>query len=343
MDLTPGVTGLLGSAVLGTGILFLVEPLLTRRQILDAPNERSSHQQPVLRGGGLGPATAIVLVGCLLPALGAAVGGGTTWVWVAAVAAFASLGWIEDVRGVRTATRALIQLVLGAVTVAALAVVQDPPLWLLPAGAVAIAAFVNVANFMDGLNGLSGLFGLVAGLAYAAVGVVEDLPWLVWSGASVAGAFVAFLPWNAVRPRMFLGDVGSYALGGGVAVLGVAAAFSGVSVIVVLAPVTVYLFDTGHTLVRRVRAGEAWYEAHRSHVYQRLQQAGLSHLSVAAVVASATAACSAAAIAWSVGGWGVRVAVLFAVPAVLSAYLAGPRLVALQSSPIATPPGERTT
>ena len=84
---------------------------------------------------------------------------------------------------------------------------------------------------------------------------------------------------------MFLGDVGSYLLGALVAALAFAAFVDGVSPVALTAPVTLYLADTGVTILRRIRRGEPWLEAHRSHIYQRLTDRGLSHLQVASIVA----------------------------------------------------------
>ena len=84
---------------------------------------------------------------------------------------------------------------------------------------------------------------------------------------------------------MFLGDVGSYLLGAGIAALAFGAFIEGVNPVALVAPVSLYLADTGTTVVRRIRQGEPWLEAHRSHVYQRLTDRGFTHLQVATIVA----------------------------------------------------------
>lgn len=327
------VAGAVIAGLLTVGLLFLAEPWLRHRRILDVPNARSSHDRPVLRGGGVGPAVAIVVTVALLPVVHPGTrDAGVLWTCAGAVALFAALGWLEDVRGARTAVRAAGQLLLSVSVVAVLSLLARPPLLLAIGAVVAVAAFVNVANFMDGLNGLSGCFGAVAGVVYVGIGLVRDLPWLAGAAAAVAAAFAAFLPWNAVRPRLFLGDVGSYALGAAVAVLGVAAAFAGIPLPAVVAPVLVYLVDTGYTLLRRVRAGERWYEAHRSHIYQRLNQAGRGHVAVAAYVAGTSAVCGLAGLAWIEGGTGARLAAAAVTVAAIGFYVASPRLLRSRSS-----------
>ncbi|MGY1846808.1 hypothetical protein [Blastococcus sp. SYSU DS1021] len=254
------------------------------------------------------------------------VSGAFPLLWGGTILTFAGLGWTEDVRGMTVKARAVSQLAFSAVTVTSLGVLFGAPWWLMVVVVVGLAAFVNAANFMDGLNGLSGLFGVTAGLSYAGLGAVADLPWLLVGGACVAASFAVFLPWNAVRPRLFLGDVGSYALGAAVGSLSVAAAFAGAPIVAALAPVAVYLVDTACTLVRRVYAGERWFEPHRSHIYQRLNQAGLPHLAVASVVAVATSACGLLGLVWTTSGTSGRVMAGLSMAVVLAGYLSSPHL-----------------
>src|SRR5690606_15026464 len=82
------------------------------------------------------------------------------------------------------------------------------------AAAVWIVAYVNAFNFMDGINGISVAQAAVAGTAWALVGWWQDLPLVTAAGSIVAAAAVAFAPFNFPRARVFLGDAGSYFLGG---------------------------------------------------------------------------------------------------------------------------------
>jgi UDP-GlcNAc:undecaprenyl-phosphate/decaprenyl-phosphate GlcNAc-1-phosphate transferase len=154
--------------------------------------------------------------------------------------------------------------------------------------AVWLAGCVNVFNFMDGINGISAAHAIVAGAALGVVGVVESLPLLRGGGFVMMGAAVAFLPWNAAHAKIFLGDVGSYAIGGFLGVLVAHALLRGVPVEAALGPMVLYLADTGWTLLRRLRGGEPLCRPHRTHVYQRLTDAGLSHGKTALLAAFLT-------------------------------------------------------
>ena len=261
-------------------------PLLRRAAVIDVPGHRSSHVIPTPRGGGI-PVAAGLLVAAGL------IGGLNVTFFALAVAAFGILGTAEDVRGL-TVGRRLAGQACGALLVAVLLVSgQAGPalvLVLLVLLCTAwITGFVNAFNFMDGVNGISGAHALVAGMAYAALGWWLHDGFLVPAGAAVAAGALAFLPWNAGRARVFLGDAGSYALGAVLATLAAYAVLQGVPAEAAAGPLVLYVADTAWTLVRRIRAGERWSEPHRGHVYQRWCDVGWSHQRVAASAASVSA------------------------------------------------------
>ena len=125
------------------------------------------------------------------------------------------------------------------------------------AAAAWITGLVNVFNFMDGVNGISGVHSLIAGVAYACYAEWGQHPFLLAASLAVAISALLFLPWNAGRARVFLGDAGSYSLGAALAVLAADAVLHGVPVEAVLGPLALYLADTAWTLQRRIRAASA--------------------------------------------------------------------------------------
>ena len=279
--------------VLGALLPFAVRPILRRNNMVDVPNERSSHTAPTYRGMGLATAAATLLAFVMATMFG--------WTYrsseslqlavtiAVAILCALALGWLEDIHGVSIMRRAGLQLVIGLLVSVSFATVQGTNVLLLILGAIFIAGYINVANFMDGINGISGAHGLVAGLAYALTGWMVNLPWLALAGVAVAGAFAAFLPWN-VRPgkNVFLGDAGSYVLGAALGAMAVGAWFADVPFLLSFAPLVTYLADAGITLFRRFMAGEQWYKPHRTHTYQRLTDVGFSHLGSTAVVTGTT-------------------------------------------------------
>ncbi|GAA1362352.1 hypothetical protein GCM10009596_21750 [Arthrobacter rhombi] len=325
-----GVETIAVVASFAAGVLlpFALIPVLKRLGVIDVPNDRSSHTITAVRGVGLTIAVAVLLGFAIVWFVGPYAAGPLLPVVAGVALAAATLGWIEDYRGVSVGWRFGVQLVIGAVGTAAMVAVTDSSLWWILVGALAVTAYINVTNFMDGINGISGLHGLTVGLFFAGAGIMGNQPWLVAPSLVVAAAFAAFLPWNLGRGHVFLGDVGSYLLGATLAALGAAAFLNGMEAGYLLGPVVIYLADTGYTLLVRIRAGERWYAAHRQHVYQRLTDVGLSHVGSALVVTVATAFCAGGAMlsvqspGVGKGVWGVFMA------AVIIAYLSSPVWIA---------------
>lgn len=265
----------------------LATSVLRRNGLLDAPSARSSHLVATPRGGGVVVVAAVLIAGLFHGR------DGSSAAILLATALAATVGLVEDVVGVPLARRFL------------LLVVAVAPLALLPslgheraalAGAVALVyavSLVNAVNFMDGINGISAAIGVAAGGAYTLMAPGHGGSTLAAVGASVVGASLGFAPYNVPRARVFLGDSGSYGLGAALAGLGIALWGNGLGIEAALAPLTVYLVDTATTLVRRVRGGEAWYLPHRTHVYQRLIDLGLSHAQVSGIVFVLSCSCAA--------------------------------------------------
>lgn len=271
---------------------FLLIPILRRFGVIDTPNERSSHTAPALRGAGLATLAGVVVGMTLLLLLADPSNRGTLVILGVVLAAAAVLGAIEDWRGLPILLRAALQFTAGCALGAGLVYVTGQTWLLVPLIGFFFAAYVNVANFMDGVNGISGLHGLVVGIAYALLAWHSGLGWLSVVALIIAVTFGAFLPWNLGRGRIFLGDAGSYLLGGSIAAVATTLVVYGAPFAAVMGPVALYIADTGLTLLVRMLRGERWYASHRSHVYQRLTDVGLSHVQVAVLVAAVTAVIS---------------------------------------------------
>ena len=301
-------------------VLCVTVPALRRYAVLDHPGERSSHAVPTPRGGGIGVAAGIVA--------GASAAGVSTSVLLclAAVLVAGGIGLVEDVRGVPIRWRLCAHAAAGALVVGAARDGRDGAGWVVLGAvlAVLVVAIVNAVNFMDGINGISGVTGTAAGVAFALSGQESGAQAVVALGAATAAASLAFLPWNVPGARVFLGDVGSYALGAALAGCLVLSLAAGVPPEAALAPVSLYLADTGNVLLRRWRAGERLGAPHRQHVYQRLVDSGLSHTRVSALVLLCTAVVTVLAWVGQRGGLPLRVAADGLALAVLLAYLAAP-------------------
>jgi UDP-N-acetylmuramyl pentapeptide phosphotransferase/UDP-N-acetylglucosamine-1-phosphate transferase len=271
------------------GLAMLASAVLVRMigawAVLDQPNERSSHDVPTPRGGGI----AIVVI---------TLAGSAFWmtprfaVFAVAALVVALVSWIDDLRHLPATLR------LGVQIAAALpvAILFTPIAWA-PLAVVWIVGLTNAYNFMDGIDGIAGGQAVVAGLAWALFGITMQQPLIAMVGLLIAGSSAGFLTHNWQPARIFMGDVGSAFLGFTFASLAVMAWPNLRLVAAGVLVVWPFVLDASFTLARRALRGERVMEAHRSHIYQRMNLRGLSHASVASIYIALAAAGAVAAIA----------------------------------------------
>lgn len=237
---------------------------------LDHPNERSLHQQPVPRTGGIGVAAGI--------AVGALSVSSIEWwpLWMGA-AALVAVSFVDDLVGLSVASRLVVHLLAAGGLVGGLLVGDLGWGWAIVV-VMTVAWMVNLYNFMDGMDGLAG------GMALCGFGFLAIAAWLAGDHSlmlvslSIAAAAGAFLWFNFHPARIFLGDAGSTTLGFLAAGLGLIGWKNGTwSLGVPLLVFSPFIVDASVTLVKRLMRGEKVWQAHRSHFYQRLVLAGWGH------------------------------------------------------------------
>ncbi|CAN5584663.1 glycosyltransferase family 4 protein [soil metagenome] len=240
-----------------------------RRNLLDTPGARRSHKVATPRGGGLSIVVAVLLAlfwlafqaSDRLLLLAGALG----------LILVAGVGWFDDHRPLPAWSRLAVHL--GAAVVLAFSFwASGHGPWVAVAALLAVPVLVNVWNFMDGINGLAVTQAAIAACAYA---LISHDPLVVAVAVSLVAACMGFLPFNFPRARIFLGDVGSGALGYVLAFLMV---WSGALMQpengapawpVLLLPVSAFLIDASLTLARRIVRREEWWMPHLQHAFQQ--------------------------------------------------------------------------
>ena len=252
-------------------------------RLMDLPNHRSLHEVPVPRGGGIGIITGVLTALFLVPDIPVAL----QWLMVMAVA-IGVFSLFDDLFHLSPMARFLVQGGAAALLLAqGLWPVQVPlpglELTFPPALAVIFGWLLtvwmtNLYNFMDGMDGFAGGMTLIGFSALAVLGWNAGDPVYALICLTVAAAAGAFLWFNFPPARLFMGDVGSTAMGFLAAGLMLWADRRGLfplwTGVLIFSP---FVVDATVTLVRRVMRGERIWEAHRSHYYQRLVQMGWGH------------------------------------------------------------------
>ena len=253
---------------------------------LDRPNERSLHEAPIPRIGGVGLMAGVLLAFALLRA---------EPLLAALIAILTVVSFLDDRShlpiGVRFTAHAV-----AAVVFVALAMSDLHPIWQ-AAAVLAVIWTTNLYNFMDGSDGLAGGMTLFGFAAYAlGAWLAGDSIFAALAG-SVAAAATAFLAFNFPPARVFMGDAGSIPLGFLAATLGLLGWREGYWPIwfpvLVFSP---FVLDASVTLARRVLRGERFWEAHKIHYYQRLVQLGWGHRNTALAEYALMALCGGVAL-----------------------------------------------
>jgi len=260
---------------------------LRHRQILDHPNERSSHSRPTPRGGGLAVtsvlAAVLIALRCRYPVLleGLELGVGALGLM--------ALSWWDDRKGLPALPR-----FAAHAAICALFLALTPPDWLVFQGwlpfwvdrALALLGwlwFVNLYNFMDGIDGITGVETACVGAGLAVVCALTGEVRLLPPAGVTAAAALGFLVWNWHPARIFLGDSGSIPLGFILGGLLVHLAARGQLAAALILP-AYYVADASITLLWRLRDGETIWQPHRRHFYQRAVRGGQSHARVSLAI-----------------------------------------------------------
>lgn len=263
-----------------TGIIL---KYLHKKEILDHPNQRSSHSTPTPRGGGIGILIAIIPAIALVNFTSDAPLVGTIPVLCFALL-LAGLSWVDDLRTLGPGIRFFCQILSVMMTLYFLPSPTDgylggvAPLWL---EKVILAFgwiwFINLFNFMDGIDGITGVEVISISSGVVLISLFSSLSTeYTQTGLILAAAALGFLKWNWHKAKVFMGDVGSVPLGfilGWVLILLIAEGFLIASMLVAL----YYLCDASLTLFKRALRKEKIWLPHREHYYQLATQAGLSH------------------------------------------------------------------
>ncbi|HSG80577.1 MAG TPA: MraY family glycosyltransferase, partial [Acidimicrobiia bacterium] len=280
------------AAVVALAATTVLTPLFMRvalrLRVIDAPGGRKIHALPTPLLGGAAITIGISSGVAVFAVTSGSLSQDVAWVAVGIVLA-AGLGLIDDLRPLSALPKFTGQatIALLVVRLADLTIIHLPN----PAGAdiaisgaagttlavIWIVAIMNAFNMVDGLDGLAAGVGAVSGGAITALALWAQAPIAIALGTTVTGSLIAFLRWNYHPARVFMGDLGSMAIGFALATagLGLAQGPAPISLVTVVLLLGLPVLDLCVSVTRRIIAGRNPLKADRDHLHHILMDRGV--------------------------------------------------------------------
>jgi phospho-N-acetylmuramoyl-pentapeptide-transferase len=242
MALSLGAIAFALTVIWGSPLLRILRYLGVGKQIrVEGPSRHQMKMGTPTMGGLLIviPVVAMTLLLNTVPILGRTLLGRSVLMPLAVLVAFAGLGAIDDLLGLkgrpmRARVKFPLQILVSVLVAIGLKYVLDVPnlyfpgvpaevdlgIWYIPIAAFVILSSTNAVNITDGLDGLAGIIAATAFAAYGMIAALQQQVFLTPFCFTMVGVLFAFLWFNAHPAELFMGDTGSLAVG---AVLGVVA------------------------------------------------------------------------------------------------------------------------
>ena len=271
-----------------------------RCNIIDRPNERSSHASIVLRGGGI-----IFLVGLWLWALKGVLVDGVGWMdcypfFLLAVTLVAGVSWADDIRSLPDSVRLVAQFVAMGLMFYQLDMLHWEMWWVVGLALIVCVGASNIINFMDGINGITGGYALASLLPIyllnQEMGFVEESLVVTVVLSDVVFCLFNFRPKG--KAKCFAGDVGSIGMAFILLFL-IGRLVMQTGDLTYLIFLVVYGVDGCLTIIHRILLHENLGEAHRKHAYQLMaNELQIGHVKVSLLYMGLQLAISLAFVFW---------------------------------------------
>ncbi len=267
-------------------------------QIIDTPNQRSSHVRPLPRSGGV----SIVLT--FLLGMGFIIGFADItlinkkymWGFVVSGMIIAVISLLDDMQGKSANFKLATHIVAVAIVLGSGIVVDHialPGVGYIALGITGyllsfiwILGLTNAVNFMDGIDGLVAGTAAIASLFFMVISFYQGSSFVYVTCYTLLAGAIGFLFWNFQPAKIFLGDVGSAFLGFVFATLAIIAArYDASHTSFLVMPLLLFnlIFDASFTFIRRALRGDRVMQAHHSHLYQLLVRDGFTHREVSLI------------------------------------------------------------
>lgn len=269
--------------------------MVKRVRIMDVPNERSSHDRPIPKSGGI-----VIVMTFLIGVLAIYLFGDATLIqdryffgFLFSALLVAGVSFYDDIKDKSFLFKLTMQVVAAAIVMTFGIVIHEIALPWVGKAQLGIFGYVltffwiigltNAYNFMDGLNGMAAGPAIINGLFFCVLSYSQGSTFVYIICYTLISGALGFLVFNFPNPKLFMGDVGSAFLGFVFATLGIIAALydhSHTSFFVMPLLMFNFIYDTTFTFIRRLIRKEDVFSAHRTHLYQLFNQLGYSHVTV---------------------------------------------------------------
>lgn len=245
--------------------------------IVDRPNERSSHTVPTIRGAGILFYLAILFFFVL-----------NDWphsYFILGLTLVAIISFIDDLYSISRIIR--LTLHIGAILLMFLDIGLFEYSWhLILIALIAAAGLLNIFNFMDGINGITGLYSIAVILSLILLNYTIDTFVETRLLGIVLVSLLLFGIYNfRVRAKCFAGDIGSISIGLFI-LFCIASLLLQSNNLLYLLFILIYAVDGGFTILERIKRRENIFTPHRRHLYQLMvDNRKMSHMKVSAIYA----------------------------------------------------------
>ena len=280
--------------ILAFGFTYFMRAYALKKNIIDNPNERSSHSVPTPRGGGVAVVASYLLgLAFLMYNQQLVIPVGLTL--MAAGFVIALLGFLDDRGHINSMLRLTIHFLVAIGVVISLGGFGEVNVFNgfqlgFVANIIAVLFLVwllNLYNFMDGINGIASIEAITVTVSMAMLYLLLNVGLNHQILLLLAACVLGFLLWNFPKAKIFMGDACSGFLGLILGILALIALKENLALFCAwIICLGVFIVDATFTLIRRVVTGHKMYDAHRSHTYQILSRHFNSHTPVTLAVAA---------------------------------------------------------
>lgn len=280
--------------ILAFGFTYFMRAYALKKNIIDNPNERSSHSVPTPRGGGVAVVASYLLgLAFLMYNQQLVIPVGLTL--MAAGFVIALLGFLDDRGHINSMLRLAIHFLVAIGVVISLGGFGEVNVFNgfqlgFVANIIAVLFLVwllNLYNFMDGINGIASIEAITVTVSMAMLYLLLNVGLNHQILLLLAACVLGFLLWNFPKAKIFMGDACSGFLGLILGILALIALKENLALFCAwIICLGLFIVDATFTLIRRVITGHKMYDAHRSHTYQILSRHFNSHTPVTLAVAA---------------------------------------------------------